>query len=101
MYTLPSYPSHYRFSHNKTVCLSTIHYGIKRIGTFSFILSEDQNMWLNILMINDKYKYLGHRIRKLKLERNLITKALIKIYSDAKQMKQSSIRKLTQLDMRL
>jgi hypothetical protein len=58
-------------------------------------------MWLNILMINDKYKCLGHRIRKLKLERNLITKALIKIYSDAKQMKQSSIRKLTQLDMRL
>lgn len=52
-------------------------------------------------MINDKYKCLGHWIRKLKLERNLITKALIKIYFDAKQMNQSSIRKLTQLDMRL
>jgi len=58
-------------------------------------------MWLNILMINDKYKCFGHRIRKLKLERNLITKALIKTYSDSKQMKQSTIIKLTQLDMRL
>jgi len=58
-------------------------------------------MWLNILMINDKDKCLGHWIRKLKLERNLITKALIKIYSNAKQINQSSIRKLTQLDMRL
>jgi hypothetical protein len=58
-------------------------------------------MWLNILMIKDKYKCLGQWIRKLKLERNLITKALIKIYSDAKQMNQSSIRKLIQLDMRL
>jgi len=52
-------------------------------------------------MINDEYKCLGHWIRKLEVERNLITKALIKIYSDAKQMNQSSIRKLTQLDMRL
>jgi UV DNA damage repair endonuclease len=92
---------HSGFSQNKTVRLSTIHYGIKRIGTFSFILSEDHNMWLNILMINDKYRCLGHWIRKLKLGRNLITKAFIKICSDAKEMNQSSIRKLTQLDMRL
>jgi hypothetical protein len=80
MCTLPSYPSQWVLT-QQTVRLSKIHYVIKRTGTFSFILAEDQNMWLTILMINDKCKW----IRKLKLERNLIIKALIKIYSDAKQ----------------
>jgi hypothetical protein len=47
-------------------------------------------------MINHKYKCLGHWNRKLKLERNLITNAVIKISSDAKERNQASIRKLNE-----